>query len=84
MKNEKNIRNSTPFFENTDLICLHFHVGKSSYVKSIFRSKIWKMFLILFTNFGIKRILRSHFAGGVPEQGDMQKGSVFIYFPLWF
>ena len=36
---------------------------------------ISKIFVALFKTFGKKRMMRSHFAGGISEQGDMQNGS---------
>ena len=50
-------------------------------VKIIFGRKISicqlisNFFVALFKTFGCKRMIRSHFAVGVSEQTDMQKGS---------
>ena len=71
-------RNFIFFQENSDFPCLHFTMEKVKIILAIkflfvnrFSKFLWHFSRLL----GCIRVLRSHFAGGFSEQGDMQKGS---------
>ena len=69
------------FRENSDFPCLHLHNGKDPSqdyflaVKCLFVDSFSKFLWQFLRRLGNKRMIRSHFAGGVSEQVNVQKGS---------